>query len=155
MFFFPFSLLSLSLSLLESFRFPNITQIVIRGFMGTTEEAMTYLERGYYLGFTGYLCKVNSNYQSFPNIIRNSFNFFFCILLAFRINPTPVFANCSKAVRYLSNDFWLKVMHHLCIQIREHQNCRNTLNRPPQNALSCFYIGLHSHSQIVPILTID
>lgn len=42
-------------------RFPNITQIVIRGFMGTTEEAMTYLDRGYYLGFTGYLCKVKLN----------------------------------------------------------------------------------------------
>lgn len=41
------------------FRFPNLTQIVVRGFMGTTEEALTYLNRGYYLGFTGYLCKVN------------------------------------------------------------------------------------------------
>lgn len=27
--------------------------------MGTTEEAIKYLERGYYLGFTGYLCKVS------------------------------------------------------------------------------------------------
>lgn len=26
--------------------------------MGTTEEALVYLSRGYYLGFTGYLCKV-------------------------------------------------------------------------------------------------
>lgn len=26
--------------------------------MGTTDEAMKYLDRGYYLGFTGYLCKV-------------------------------------------------------------------------------------------------
>lgn len=39
-------------------RFPNISQVVIRSFMGTTEEALTYLERGYYIGFTGYLCKV-------------------------------------------------------------------------------------------------
>jgi hypothetical protein len=28
--------------------------------MGTTEEALKYLELGYYLGLTGYLCKVNS-----------------------------------------------------------------------------------------------
>lgn len=47
-----------------SHRFPNVTQIVIRGFMGTTEEAITYLDRGYYLGFTGYLCKVNSTHLS-------------------------------------------------------------------------------------------
>lgn len=26
--------------------------------MGTTDEAIKYLEHGYYLGFTGYLCKV-------------------------------------------------------------------------------------------------
>ena len=26
--------------------------------MGTTDEAIKYLERGYYLGYTGYLCKV-------------------------------------------------------------------------------------------------
>lgn len=40
------------------FRFPNVSQIIIRGFMGTTEEAIKYLDNGYYLGFTGYLCKV-------------------------------------------------------------------------------------------------
>lgn len=27
--------------------------------MGSTEEALVYLARGYYLGFTGYLCKVS------------------------------------------------------------------------------------------------
>lgn len=27
--------------------------------MGTAEEGALYLERGYYLGFTGYLCKVS------------------------------------------------------------------------------------------------
>lgn len=42
-----------------TFRFPTVQQIVIRSFMGTTEEAIKYLERGYYLGFTGYLCKVS------------------------------------------------------------------------------------------------
>lgn len=42
-----------------SYRFPTVQQIVIRSFMGTTEEAIKYLERGYYLGFTGYLCKVS------------------------------------------------------------------------------------------------
>lgn len=42
-------------------RFPNIKQVVIRCFMGTIEEGSLYLERGYYLGFTGYLCKVNIN----------------------------------------------------------------------------------------------
>ena len=52
------------------FRFPNITQIVIRGFMGTTEEASRYLDRGYYLGFTGYLCKVR--FMNTPRIQLNS-----------------------------------------------------------------------------------
>lgn len=42
-------------------RFPTVQQIVIRSFMGTTEEAIKYLERGYYLGFTGYLCKDKSD----------------------------------------------------------------------------------------------
>lgn len=34
-------------------------QIVIRSFMGNTEEALKYLDRGYYLSLTGYLCKVS------------------------------------------------------------------------------------------------
>jgi len=42
-------------------KFPNIKQIVVRGFMGTTEEATAYLDQGYYLGFTGYLCKDKSD----------------------------------------------------------------------------------------------
>ncbi|XP_055322728.1 3'-5' ssDNA/RNA exonuclease TatD [Sitodiplosis mosellana] len=42
-------------------KFPSITQIVIRGFMGSTEDALVYLSRDYYLGFTGYLCKDKSD----------------------------------------------------------------------------------------------
>lgn len=123
----------------SSTRFPNITQIVIRGFMGTTEEAMAYLDRGYYLGFTGYLCKVNVPLNS---MFRHSNYpiFHICFFFA-RINPIPAYENCSKVVSYHSNDFWLKVMHHSCIQIQEHRNCRNTLKRPPQNDRFCFCIG--------------
>jgi TatD DNase family protein len=47
--------------LLFSFFFTSYTSlppIIIRGFMGSTEEALKYLELGYYLGLTGYLCKV-------------------------------------------------------------------------------------------------
>lgn len=34
-------------------------QVVVKGFMGTSEEAIKYIERGYYIGLTGYLCKVS------------------------------------------------------------------------------------------------
>ncbi|XP_055384557.1 3'-5' ssDNA/RNA exonuclease TatD [Condylostylus longicornis] len=47
------------LDILESF--PNASQIVIRGFIGTTEEALKYLDRHYYIGLTGYLCKDKSD----------------------------------------------------------------------------------------------
>lgn len=42
-------------------KYSNISQIIIRGFMGTTEEALKYLDRGYYLSLTGYLCKDKSD----------------------------------------------------------------------------------------------
>ena len=38
--------------------FPGVPATVIRGFSGTITEATTYLERGYYLALTGFLCKV-------------------------------------------------------------------------------------------------
>lgn len=45
------------------YRFPSISQVIIRGFMGTNEEALVYLSKGYYLGFTGYLCKVKRHFS--------------------------------------------------------------------------------------------
>lgn len=42
-------------------KFPEVTQVIVRGFMGTTEEALKYIERGYYIGLTGYLCKDKSD----------------------------------------------------------------------------------------------
>lgn len=44
---------------LITLRFQTLPQIVIRSFMGNTEEALKYLDRGYYLSLTGYLCKVS------------------------------------------------------------------------------------------------
>lgn len=42
--------------------FPEtLPPVVVRGFMGTTEEAHAYLARGFYMGFTGYLCKDKSD----------------------------------------------------------------------------------------------
>mmetsp|Transcript_22989 Transcript_22989/g.33934 ORF Transcript_22989/g.33934 Transcript_22989/m.33934 type:complete len:294 (-) Transcript_22989:562-1443(-) len=35
----------------------NLPQIVVHCFTGTEKEAETYVERGYYLGFTGTICK--------------------------------------------------------------------------------------------------
>lgn len=48
-------------SILPLFRYPNISHVVIRGFMGTTEEALKYLDMGYHISLTGYLCKVSSS----------------------------------------------------------------------------------------------
>lgn len=42
-------------------KYPNIPQVIIRGFMGTTEEAVKYLDRRFYLSLTGYLCKDKSD----------------------------------------------------------------------------------------------
>lgn len=42
-------------------KFQPTPQIIIRGFMGTTEEALKYLQRDYYLSLTGYLCKDKSD----------------------------------------------------------------------------------------------
>lgn len=47
-----------SISLLS--RFQPAQPIIVRGFMGTTDEALKYLERDYYISLTGYLCKVGS-----------------------------------------------------------------------------------------------
>lgn len=33
--------------------------VIVKGFMGTAEEALKYIDRGYYIGLTGYLCKVS------------------------------------------------------------------------------------------------
>lgn len=42
------------------FRYSNdIPQIVIRGFIGTVEEALKYIDLGYYITLNGYLCKVS------------------------------------------------------------------------------------------------
>lgn len=40
------------------FSFPNSPPKIIRSFMGTIEEATVYLESGFYLALTGFLCKV-------------------------------------------------------------------------------------------------
>lgn len=47
--------------------------------MGSTEEALVYLARGYYLGFTGYLCKVSGSIpmHSMQQITCNDY----CIIL--------------------------------------------------------------------------
>lgn len=44
--------------LLTFYRFQPTQPIIVRGFMGTTDEALKYLEREYYISLTGYLCKV-------------------------------------------------------------------------------------------------
>lgn len=50
--------------------------------MGTTDEAIKYLDRGYYLGFTGYLCKVrmynnfimcNLCQKNYTNLFNNAY----------------------------------------------------------------------------------
>lgn len=41
------------------FSFPNSPPKIIRSFMGTIEEANVYLESGFYLALTGFLCKVS------------------------------------------------------------------------------------------------
>lgn len=42
-------------------KYPSLPQIAVRGFMGTNDEAMKYIEQGFYLGLTGYLCKDKSD----------------------------------------------------------------------------------------------
>lgn len=39
-------------------RYPTLSTVIIRGFIGSNDEAIKYLEQGFYLGLTGYLCKV-------------------------------------------------------------------------------------------------
>ncbi|XP_063705388.1 3'-5' ssDNA/RNA exonuclease TatD [Culicoides brevitarsis] len=39
----------------------NVMQIVIRGFIGTVEEALKYIDLGYYITLNGYLCKDKSD----------------------------------------------------------------------------------------------
>lgn len=42
-------------------RYPNLPPVLIHSFVGTAEEAKVYLEHGFYLGITGYLCKDKSD----------------------------------------------------------------------------------------------
>ncbi|KAH8250274.1 hypothetical protein KR026_009775 [Drosophila bipectinata] len=42
-------------------KFENLPPVIIRGFMGTAEEALKYLERRFYISLTGYLCKDKSD----------------------------------------------------------------------------------------------
>uniref|UniRef100_A0A182LW55 Deoxyribonuclease TATDN1 n=1 Tax=Anopheles culicifacies TaxID=139723 RepID=A0A182LW55_9DIPT len=42
-------------------KFQPAQPIIVRGFMGTTDEALKYLERDYYISLTGYLCKDKSD----------------------------------------------------------------------------------------------
>ena len=37
--------------------FPSLPPVVVHCFTGTKEEVMAYIERGFYLGFTGIICK--------------------------------------------------------------------------------------------------
>lgn len=39
----------------------NLPQVIIRGFMGTAEDAINYLDRRFYISLTGYLCKDKSD----------------------------------------------------------------------------------------------
>ena len=39
----------------------RLPPVLIHSFIGTAEEAQTYLDRGFYLGITGYLCKDKSD----------------------------------------------------------------------------------------------
>lgn len=41
--------------------FPDVRDVIIRSFVGSTEEAIKYLERNCYIGLTGYLCKDKSD----------------------------------------------------------------------------------------------
>ncbi|XP_064551220.1 3'-5' ssDNA/RNA exonuclease TatD [Drosophila montana] len=41
--------------------FENLPPVIIRGFMGTAEEALKYLDRRFYISLTGYLCKDKSD----------------------------------------------------------------------------------------------
>ncbi|EDW96246.1 3'-5' ssDNA/RNA exonuclease TatD [Drosophila yakuba] len=53
---------SAQLDLLEILdKFENLPPVIIRGFMGTAEEALKYLERRFYISLTGYLCKDKSD----------------------------------------------------------------------------------------------
>ncbi|KAH8346514.1 hypothetical protein KR084_002145 [Drosophila pseudotakahashii] len=42
-------------------KFENLPPVIVRGFMGTAEEALKYLERRFYISLTGYLCKDKSD----------------------------------------------------------------------------------------------
>ncbi|GAB0088205.1 uncharacterized protein DMENIID0001_025960 [Sergentomyia squamirostris] len=42
-------------------KYPEVPQVIVKGFMGTTDEALKYLGRGFFLGLTGYLCKDKSD----------------------------------------------------------------------------------------------
>ncbi|EDW85141.2 3'-5' ssDNA/RNA exonuclease TatD [Drosophila tropicalis] len=42
-------------------KFENLPPVIIRGFMGTAEEALKYLDRRFYISLTGYLCKDKSD----------------------------------------------------------------------------------------------
>ncbi|KMZ02211.1 3'-5' ssDNA/RNA exonuclease TatD [Drosophila simulans] len=53
---------SAQLDLLEILdKFENLPPVIIRGFMGTAEEALKYLDRRFYISLTGYLCKDKSD----------------------------------------------------------------------------------------------
>lgn len=41
-------------------KYTNVPYTVIRGFIGTVEEALKYIDLGYYITLNGYLCKVTS-----------------------------------------------------------------------------------------------
>ncbi|XP_033162570.1 3'-5' ssDNA/RNA exonuclease TatD [Drosophila mauritiana] len=53
---------SAQLDLLEILdKIENLPPVIIRGFMGTAEEALKYLDRRFYISLTGYLCKDKSD----------------------------------------------------------------------------------------------
>ncbi|XP_002044238.2 3'-5' ssDNA/RNA exonuclease TatD [Drosophila sechellia] len=53
---------SAQLDLLEILdKFENLPPVIIRGFLGTAEEALKYLDRRFYISLTGYLCKDKSD----------------------------------------------------------------------------------------------
>lgn len=69
------------------FSFPEtiLPPRVVRSFMGTIDEALIYLQNGFYISLTGFLCKVRLNFVKINNANK--------VKLISRINPRILFEN--------------------------------------------------------------
>ena len=54
-------------------RFENLPPIIIRGFMGTADEAAKYLDRRFYISLTGYLCKASFEISKIQCVLKMLF----------------------------------------------------------------------------------